>query len=121
MFGRNTKQKEQLFLVDHFALVYDHGIFPTAFSLPVLLINRQPEFLHPVLNRVVAWHRPQFIIEALGDDFEDSDNSAQAAVGLSVDENTELNNQKREPMSWNSLEIKSCCSFFSVLFGASFF
>ena len=77
--------------------------------------------LHPVFNCVVAWHFPELVLKAFGDNFEYSDYSAQTTIGLSVDENTELNNQKRVSMSWNSFEIKSCCSFVSVLFGASFF
>lgn len=120
MLGRNAKSQEKFLPVYGNALVHDHRKLLVLAWL-IVLIDREAEFLHPVLYGVVARYLSESIAHQLGEGFQDGHDCSQPTWRTHVDQNAELNDYKRESMSGNRLESNRCCSSVNVIFRTSFF
>ena len=120
MTGRNSKQKKQLFAIDEYAFIYYDCISTSSAWSTVILVNGQPQLLHPVLYCVVAWNLPAIAFKHLAEDFQNLHHGAKTAVRTGVYQYAELDHQKRISMSGNSVESNSFCSLLKVAIVTSF-
>ena len=120
MLGRNCKIQEKLLPVYGNAFVYDHCKL-LALAWLILLLDRETKLLHPVLYGVVARDLSECITQQLGEGLQDGHDCPQSTWCTHVDQNTELDDYKRESMSGNRLESNRLCSLVNVIFRTSFF
>ena len=84
MTVRNAKQKKQCFAIDEYAFIYYDCIFTSSARSTVVLVNGQPQFLHPVLDSIVAWNLSALAFKYIAEDFEYLHHGAKTAVRTSV-------------------------------------
>ena len=84
MMGRNAKQKEQFLAVDEYAFVHNNCILTSPAWSTVILVNGQPQFLHPVLYCVVTWDLSALAFKHLAEDFQNLNHGTKTAICTSV-------------------------------------
>ena len=84
MTSRNAKQKKQFFAVDEYAFIHYDCILASPAWSTVVLVNGQPQFLHPVLDCIVAWNLSALAFKYLTEDFEYLHHGAKTAVRTGV-------------------------------------
>src|SRR5574344_3156072 len=121
MMGRNAKQKEQFLAVDEYTFIHYDCILASPAWSTVVLVNGQPQLLHPVLDCIVAWNLSALTFKYLAEDLQNLHHGAKTAVRTGVNQYAELDYQKRISMSGNSVESNFFCSLLKVAVVTSFF